>query len=597
MEIAMEEDQKKARKKGGLITMPFIIANETFEKVANIGLQVNMVVYLMSDYHYEPASAATIMSLWSAVSYFMTIFGALLSDSYLGRFRVTLGPPSSSYFFITTRHIPQPYIILQYHMMNKNQRLYFTSIPRLLGLILLWLTAIIHNAWPPPCNLYLEPCETPSVGQLLFLVSSFLLTAIGAGGIRPCSLAFAADQIDNPENPRNERMMKSFFNWYYVSVVVSIAISVSIIVYIQIKNGWIEGFGITVGLMLFSTVMFFLGSHLYIKPKADTNLCIGLAQVVSAAWKNRHLTLPPKGSGNWYFRNGAKLVEPSDKLSDLDCNGIPMDPWSICTVKQVEELKAMIKVLPIWSTGFLVSTGLNQLTFFVVQAGTMDRHLIFNFEVPETNLAVFTVLSMAIWIAFYDRILIPLLSKLKYSRIRGGLTLKQRMGIGIALTFLAQLVAAEVERRRRNHAISEGLLENPKGVVNMSAWWLVPQLCLIGLAEAFNAIGQIEFYYTQFPKRMSSIAMAFFSVSFGVGSLLAGLIVTIVKDVTQRGGRQSWLASDPNNGHYDKYYGILAILSGVNLLYFFVCSWAYGSTQDIEMWDDEELRMNKTTLM
>lgn len=66
----------------------FVSANETFEKVANIGLQVNMVFYLMSDYHYEPTSAAIIMNLWNAVSYFMTIFGAFLSDSYLGRFSV-----------------------------------------------------------------------------------------------------------------------------------------------------------------------------------------------------------------------------------------------------------------------------------------------------------------------------------------------------------------------------------------------------------------------------------------------------------------------------------------------------------------------------
>ncbi|XP_028774010.1 protein NRT1/ PTR FAMILY 1.2-like [Neltuma alba] len=204
---------------------------------------------------------------------------------------------------------------------------------------------------------------------------------------------------------------------------------------------------------------------------------------------------------------------------------------------------------------------------------------------------------MAIWIAFYDRILVPLLSKSKHSRTRGGFTLKQRMGIGIALTFLAQIIAAEVERRRRNLAIREGLVGNPKGTVTMSAWWPVPQLCLTGLAEAFNAIGQIEFYYTQFPKRMSSIAMAFLAVGFGVCNLLAGLIVTVVKDITQRGGRQSWLASDPNIGHYDYYYGLLAILSGVDLLYFFACSWAYGSTQDIDMWEDEELRINKTVLM
>ncbi|KAK4283820.1 hypothetical protein QN277_000731 [Acacia crassicarpa] len=85
---------------------------------------------------------------------------------------------------------------------------------------------------------------------------------------------------------------------------------------------------------------------------------------------------------------------------------------------------------------------------------------------------------------------------------------------------------------------------------------------------------------------MSSIAIGFFGVGFGVGNLLAGVLVTIVKQVTQRGGRQSWLTRNPNIGHYDYYYWLLAILNGVNLLYFFLCCWAYGSTQDIQTWDD-----------
>ncbi|KAI9128735.1 hypothetical protein K1719_000218 [Acacia pycnantha] len=79
---------KPRTKKGGLITMPFIIANEALDKVANVGLHVNMITYLMQDYHYDPASVAIVMSTWNGVSHFMTIFGAFLSDSYLGRYRV-----------------------------------------------------------------------------------------------------------------------------------------------------------------------------------------------------------------------------------------------------------------------------------------------------------------------------------------------------------------------------------------------------------------------------------------------------------------------------------------------------------------------------
>ncbi|XP_061343822.1 protein NRT1/ PTR FAMILY 1.2-like [Gastrolobium bilobum] len=561
MEMSME--QKKAteqvvRKKGGYRTMPFIIANETFEKVANFGLHVNMILYMLQEYHLDPSTAAIIIFLWNALSNFIPIFGAFLSDSCVGRFRVIA----------------------------------WGTFIDLVGLVVLWLTAIIRHARPQECHV--ETCPSPTGSQLMFLFSSLILMAFGAGGIRPCSLAFAADQINNPENPRNERVMKSFFNWYYVSVGFSIMVSVIFLVYIQVKAGWVVGFGIPVGLMSFSAIMFLLGSYMYVKVKPNKSLLTSLAQVIVATWKNRHSTLPPKNSDLWYFHNGSNLVQPTDKArflnkaciiknreKDLDSNGMAVDPWNLCTVRQVEELKVIIKVLPIWSTGIILATAINQQSFAVVQAGTMDR-VVFNLNIPQTSFGAFTIITLTLWIAIYDRIIVPLL--LIYKK---GLTVKQRMGIGLVISCLANIVAALVEKKRRNAAIREGFMNNPNGVVNMSAMWLVPQYSLFGLAEAFNAIGQIEFYYTQFPKTMSSIAIALFTLGFGMGNLVASIIVKVVKDGTVRPGEESWLSSNLNRGHYDYYYALLFILSLVNLFYYFICSRAYGSTEDIQIWDEE----------
>ncbi|XP_052115740.1 protein NRT1/ PTR FAMILY 1.2-like [Arachis duranensis] len=561
MEISIDQEkstQQVTSKKGGVRTMPFIIANETFEKVASVGLHINMVLYLLYEYHFDPATGAIIIFLWNAMSNFMPIFGAFLSDSLLGRFRVIAGG----------------------------------TLMELLGLVVLWLTAIIRRARPPECHA--QACPTPTPPQLLLLISSLALTALGAGGIRPCSIAFGADQINHPENPQNERNMKSFFNWYYVSVGISVMVAVIFIVYIQAKYGWIVGFGIPVGLMIVSATVFFLGSLLYVKVKPNKSLFTGFAQVIAAAWKNRHLALPPNNSEtSWYFKNGSNLVEPTNKARylnkacmiknrerELDSDGIPVDPWNLCTVRQVEELKAIIKVLPMWSTGIIVATITSQHSFSVVQAGSMDRHL-FGLELPPTSFSVFLILSLTIWVAIYDRLLIPLLK----SR---ALTLKHRMGAGLVLSCLAMVVAALVERKRRNEAIKEGFIDNPKGVVHMSAMWLVPQYCLTGLAEALNAIGQIEFYYSQFPKTMSSIAVALFYLGLGMGNLVASIIVKVVNVGTRRSNGVSWLSTNLNRGHYDYYYALLSILSFINVLYFLLCSWIYGNTQDINNWDDEQ---------
>ncbi|KAG5014696.1 hypothetical protein JHK82_020376 [Glycine max] len=559
MEMPME--QKKAtelleRKKGGWRTMPFIIANETFEKVAVVGLRVNMILYLLQEYHFDPATGTIIMFLWNALTNLLPIFCAFLSDSCLGRFRVIA----------------------------------MGTVIHLVGLVVLWLTTIIRHA-RPQCDT--EPCANPTVPQLLILFSSLTLMALGASGIRSCTLAFTADQIYNPENPQNERTMKSFFNWYYLSVAISVTISMAFIVYIQVKAGWVVGFGISMGIVSLSAIMFFLGTSIYVKVKPNKSLLTGFAQVIVAAWKNRHLPLPPKNSDIWYFRNGSNLVQPTNKVrflnkaciiknreKDLDYEGRPNEPWSLCTVRQVEELKAIIKVLPIWSTGIILATTVSQQQFFIVQAGTMDR-MVFGIDIPATNFALFMMLTLTMWVIVYDRILVPILPN---QRI---LTVKLRMGIGLVISCLATLVATLVEKKRRNQAISEGFIDNPKGVVNMSAMWLVPSYCLFGLAQGFTVIGQIEFFYSQFPKTMSTVAVSLSTLNIGVGNLVGSLIIKVVKDGTRRGGRASWLASNINRGHYDYYYGLLFILNLVNLVCFLVWSRAYGSTQDIKDWDED----------
>lgn len=183
-------------------------------------------------------------------------------------------------------------------------------------MFVLWLTALIPHTRPPQCH---KPnpadCVSAKPAQLVLLYSSFVLMSLGAAGIRPCSMAFGADQLNNPGNPKNERILHSFLNWYYVSIGMSITVAVTVIVYIQDEAGWVVGFGIPVGFMLVSAIMFLVGSFLYVNVKANKNLIAGLAHVVVAAWRNKNLSLPPKNnSDSWYFLKGSKLVTPTDKL-------------------------------------------------------------------------------------------------------------------------------------------------------------------------------------------------------------------------------------------------------------------------------------------
>ncbi|XP_010254052.1 PREDICTED: protein NRT1/ PTR FAMILY 1.2 [Nelumbo nucifera] len=557
--------QPLSRPKGGFRTMPFIIANEAFERVASHGLMPNMILYLMKEYNMSTATGTSILFYWSALTNFMPIIGAFLSDSCLGRFAlIGLG-----------------------------------SISSLLGMILLWLTTMVPQAKPLSCNAPSERCQSPTPAQLVLLFSSFCLMSVGAGGIRACSMAFGADQLDQRDKPANKRVLESFFNWYYALTTFSVLVAITLIVYIQDHMGWKVGFGIPAILMLLSTLLFFLASSFYVKMNANKSLLTGFIQVLVVAFKNRRLMFPPNNSNRQYHhRRGSSLVEPTDKLrflnkaciirneEDLTPEGTASKPWSLCTVEQVEELKAIIKVVPLWSTGIMIAINSNQSTFPVLQAKSMDRHITPNFEIPAGSFAMFSVGTLTIWVIVYDRVVLPLLKKLTGKPHR--LSVKQRMGIGLVLSCVAMAVSAVVEKVRRRAAIRQGLSDQPQAIVDMSAMWLVAQHCLTGLAEAFNAIGQMEFYYSQLPKSMSSIATALFGLGMAIANLLASVIVKAVDEVTKRGGKESWVSSNLNKGHYDYYYWLLAVMGSVNFLYFLVCSWAYGSSEEPVMRDSNE---------
>ncbi|CAH9135718.1 unnamed protein product [Cuscuta epithymum] len=562
-QVEAEDEEKAAtlpsdrRSKGGLLTLPFIIANEALEKVSSYGLAPNMILYLMKDYGMGVTKGQNLLFFWSAATNFLPLLGAFLADSYLGRFlTIALG-----------------------------------SLSTLLGMIVLWLTAMVQklrpaaacsSTQPPAC----APVAAATSAQYSVLVSSFVLMSIGAGGIRPCSLAFGADQLDRKENPHNQRVLESYFGWYYASAAASVIVALTAVVYIQDRMGWKVGFGVPAVLMLISAALFIVASPLYIKRKSTRNLFGSFVQVLVAAFRNRHLPFPSNLSlyhsskaspskvptAKLRFLNKACIIK---KPEDVKADGLPTNPWDLCSVEQVEELKALIRVIPLWSTGIMISINISQSAFPFLQASSMDRHVTKSFQIPAGSFGMFTVIALTVWVVLYDRAILPLASKVRGKPVR--LSTKTRMGTGIFLSAMGMLFSGVVEHVRKREAAKQGLLNNPHAVVAMSAMWLIPQHCLNGLAEAFNAIGQTEFYYSELPKSMSSIASSLFGLGMAVANLLASVILSTVDRNTGGGdGKESWVSSNINKGHYEYYYWLLAILTMINLVYFVACSWLYG---------------------
>ncbi|CAK7353254.1 unnamed protein product [Dovyalis caffra] len=545
--------------KGGFRTLPFILANEAFEGLASYGLLTNVILYLNREYCMDAAQGAQVLFLFSSATNFMPILGAFLADSYVGRYRM-IG---------------------------------FGCIASILGTFLLWLTTLLE-AKQPPCAHFSDNGNSRTASQLLLLYTAFAFMAIGAGGIRSSSLAFGADQLNMIDNIKHSRIRESFFSWYYVTVTASIFFGMTCVVYIQDTMGWTVGFGVTVVLMILSALSFFLASPFYVKSKPRASWITALVQVVVASFRNRSLKLSTQATVEMrYHTKGSMLLVPSERLrffnkaciirkpqEDLTKDGKALDPWSLCTVDQVEDLKALIKVIPIWSSGMLMSVNLCQSSFIVLQASTMDRHITSKFEIPAATFSSIMFLVITIWIALYDRVIIPLASKIKGKPVR--LSMKQRIGIGILFSTASMAALAIAETVRRETAIKEGFSDNPNAGLHISAMWLLPYLVLSGLAEAFTGIGQNEFYYVELPKSMSSVASTLNGIGLSTANLLSSFIVSAVRGFTRVEDQGSWVSSNINKGHYDYYYWLLASLSAVNFIYYLVCSRFYGPCEEEE---------------
>ncbi|KAF8408043.1 hypothetical protein HHK36_007183 [Tetracentron sinense] len=479
------------------------------------------------------------------------------------------------------------------------------------GMVTLTLTAAIPKLHPPPCTaqqLQHDQCIGPTKSQLGVLYLALGLLTVGAGGIRPCSLPFGVDQFDHTTD-EGRKGINSFFNWYYFTFTVVVMIALTLIVYIQDSISWAWGLGIPATLMLGSIVLFFLGTRVYVYVQPEGSVFSGIAQVFVAAYKKRHLTLPPaeefprvlydpplKGTSTIVSKlpltQQFRILNKASIIFDgeLSPDGSRSKPWRLCSIKQVEEVKCLIRIVPIWATGIICFTAITQQgTFTVSQALKMDRHLGPNFQIPAGSLGVISMLTLGLWIPIYDRLIVPTLRKI--TKHEGGITLLQRMGIGILFSIISMVVSGLVEEKRRASAI---LHARPDGIAPITVMWLAPQLILMGFAEAFNIIGQIEFFYKQFPEHMRSIANSLFFCTMGGASYLSSLVVTIVDNSTGKHGRSGWLAKDINAGRVDYYYFVIAAMGFLNLIYFLVCAQRYhykgseqikdeGSLVDIEL--------------
>ncbi|XVE79459.1 hypothetical protein DITRI_Ditri14bG0060400 [Diplodiscus trichospermus] len=448
---------------------------------------------------------------------------------------------------------------------------------------LLALSATVHGIRP---RCYTEDNCNPTVTQTAVFFVALYLVALGTGGIKPCVSSYGADQFDDTDEAEKKHR-GSFFNWFYFSINIGALIASSVLVWVQDNVSWGWGFGIPAIAMAVAVAFFFSGTRLYRNQKPGGSPLIRLSQVLLASFRKLQVKVPSDKSLLYETADaesnirGSRKIEHTQDLSFFDKAAVEtesdhikgtVNPWRLCTVTQVEELKAVIRFLPIWATGIIFAAVYSQMAnLFVLQGERMNTHVgNSTFKIPPASLLIFDTLSVIFWVPVYDRIIVPVTRK--FTGHKSGLTQLQRMGIGLFVSIFSMIVAAllELERLRivRRHNYYE-LKEMP-----MTIFWQVPQYFLIGCADVFTLIGQLEFFYEQAPDAMRSFCSALQLTTIALGDYLSSLLVTIVTSITTRNGKLGWIPDNLNYGHVHYFFWLLAVLSVLNLgAFLLIAKW------------------------
>ena len=262
------------------------------------------------------------------------------------------------------------------------------------------------------------------------------------------------------------------------------------------------------------------------------------------------------------FQNRSALIADGD-VAPADWSVVR--PWRICTVQEVEDFKAVVRILPLWSASIILSVAFGkQINSTVLQALAMDRALD-RFTVPAGSMSVVILIFIVVSLILLDRALLPL-----WQRLTGHTpTPLQRIGAGHVLAILSLAASAAVEHHRMATVRAHGEEGHPAWVSQLSAMWLVLPLALAGAGEALYFPGGVILYYEEFPPSLKNTSTGMVAVIIALGFYLSTVLVGVVRRTT------AWLPNNMNASRLENLYWLLTVMATVNFGYYLLCAKLY----------------------
>ncbi|KAL5167343.1 Protein NRT1/ PTR FAMILY 7.3 [Glycine soja] len=559
------------KRTGTWTTGILILVNQGLATLAFFGVGVNLVLFLTRVMGQDNAEAANNVSKWTGTVYLFSLLGAFLSDSYWGRYM--------------TCAIFQVIFVI--------------------GLVSLSLSSHISLLKPSGCGDKELQCGSHSSSQTALFYLSIYLVALGNGGYQPNIATFGSDQFD--EGDPKERLSKvAFFSYFYLALNLGSLFSNTILDYFEDKGQWTLGFWASAGSAAIALILFLCGTRRYRYFKPVGNPLPRVGQVFVAAgkkWKVKVLSeenlyedeeSSPSGRRKMLHTEGFRFLDKAAFITSKDLEQLEenkRNPWCLSTVTQVEEVKCILRLLPIWLCTIMYSVVFAQMaSLFVVQGDAMATG-ISSFKIPPASMSSFDILGVAFFIFIYRHALDPFVAKVMKSK----LTELQRMGIGLVLAIMAMVSAGLVEKFRLKYAIKD--CNQCDGSSSLSIFWQVPQYVLTGASEVFMYVPQLEFFNAQTPDGLKSFGSALCMTSISLGNYVSSLLVAIVMKISTKGDIPGWIPGNLNLGHLDRFYFLLAALTTADLVVYVALAKWYKSIQFEENAEEDIKKENHEVMV
>lgn len=266
----------------------FIISNEFCERFMYYGMRTVLVLYLTRKLFWDDDTATIIYHLFTTLVYFFSVLGAILSDSWLGKFRTIL------------------YLSCVYSC----------------GSILMSLTAM----------------PTLYIPGRAFTIVALLLVALGSGGIKPCVAAFGGDQFRMPEQAK---YMLTFFSLFYFTINLGSFISTLITPILRSDvmcfgedDCYSLAFGVPGALMVVSILFFVSGKTFYRVTPPNGNMLVKVSRCIGHAISRKIKEKKTNPKPHWLDyaveKHGQQLVNEVKVLLNVLVLYIPLPVfWSL----------------------------------------------------------------------------------------------------------------------------------------------------------------------------------------------------------------------------------------------------------------------------